>query len=315
MKAPLTSVFLIDPPEKLDPPTDTSLALMREGCRRGQTVLYATLDELRLADGRPLAQVRPVSFAPGEELFSAGPPRDLDLTTCDVLLMRKDPPVDVGYLQATYILDRLPPQVLQINPAAALRNHCEKLIPLHFPDLAPESLVTRSSAGLAAFLDSMERIVVKPLDDCSGRGVFTLTPQDLNRRSLFAQLTGGGGNFVMAQRFLPQVATGEKRVLLLGGEILGYLMRVPAEGDFRSNVNAGGRCVSCTLSAAEEAACAQVGTWLAEQGIHLAGIDLVGGRLLEVNITSPSCLREMNELSGDALERKVVDYIEEHCRR
>lgn len=310
---PLLLAFLIDPPEKLDPPTDTTLAIMREGCRRGHRVVYATLGELRLADGRPQARVRPVRFSAGRELFTAGKPRELDLAACDALFMRKDPPVDEAYLHATYILDRLPPGVLQVNPAAALRNHCEKLIPLHFPDLTPETLVSRRPEELAAFLERMERIVVKPLDDCSGRGIFTLSPQDPNRRSLLEEVTAGGRRFVMGQRFLAQITEGEKRVLLLGEEILGYLKRVPAAGDFRSNVNAGGHCVPCELEEDERAACVRVGAWLAERGVHLAGLDLVGGHLLEVNITSPSCLREMNQLTGQALEERVLDYLESRC--
>lgn len=311
----LTSVFIIDPPKRLDPPTDTSLALMRESLRRGQQVLYCTLAELRLEGDRPRARVRPVVFPPGAELFTAGEQQELDLTAIDVLYMRKDPPVDAAYLHATYILDRLPPKVLQVNPAGALRRHCEKLIPLHFPGLLPETVVSRSARDLNDFLDRVGRIVLKPLDDCSGRGVFTLTVGDPNRRALIELVTAGGTRYVQGQRFLPEVAEGDKRVLLLDGEILGWLKRVPAAGDFRSNVNAGGRCVPCDLTEAERAICGRLGEWLKRENIILAGVDLVGGHVLEVNITSPSCLREMNALTGDSLERKIVDLVENRCRR
>lgn len=310
----LTSVFIIDPPERLDPPTDTTLALMRESLRRGQKVFYCTLSELRLEGDRPRARVRPVTFHPGVELFSAGEQREFDLTTIDALYMRKDPPVDAAYLHATYILDRLPPEVLQVNPADALRRHCEKLIPLHFPGLLPETVVSRSARDLNDFLDRVGRIVLKPLDDCSGRGVFTLTGSDPNRRALIEQVTAGGTRYVQGQRFLPEIAEGDKRVLLLAGEILGWLKRVPAAGDFRSNVNAGGRCVPCDLTETERAICARLGEWLVKEGILLAGVDLVGGHVLEVNITSPSCLREMDALTGDTLERKIVDLVESRCR-
>lgn len=312
---PLTSVFIIDPPERLDPPTDTSLALMRESLWRGQQVFYCTLSELRLDNEAPRARVRPVTFPPESELFSAGDELELDLAAIDVLYMRKDPPVDAAYLHATYILDRLPPQVLQVNPASALRRHCEKLIPLHFPGLLPETVVSRSARDLNDFLDRIGQIVLKPLDDCSGRGVFTLTRSDPNRRALIDQVTAGGTRYVQGQRFLPAIAEGDKRVLLLAGEILGWLRRVPAAGDFRSNVNAGGRCLPCELTQAERAICSRLGEWLNREGVVLAGADLVGEQVLEVNITSPSCLREMNGLTGERLERKIVDLVEGRCRR
>jgi len=310
----LTAVFIIDPPERLDPPTDTSLALMRESLRRGQQVYYCTLSELRLDGGAPRARVRPVAFPPGAELFAAGEERELDLATVDVLFMRKDPPVDAAYLHATYILDRLPPRVLQVNPAQALRRHCEKMIPLHLPGLLPETVVTRAARDLNDFLDRVGQIVLKPLDDCSGRGVFTLTRHDPNRRALIDQVTAGGSRYVQGQRFLPAIAEGDKRVLLLDGEILGWLRRVPATGDFRSNVNAGGRCLPCELTEADRAICARLGAWLSREGIHLAGADLVGEHVLEVNITSPSCLREMDNLTGGRLECKIIDYVERRCR-
>jgi glutathione synthase len=310
----LTSVFIIDPPGRLDPHTDTSLALMRESLNRDQQAFYCTLSDLRLNNEKPRARVRSVTFPPDAEMFSAGEELEIDLSTIDVLYMRKDPPVDAAYLHATYILDWLPPKVLQVNPARALRRHCEKLIPLHFPGLLPETVVTRSSRDLNDFLDRIGQIVLKPLDDCSGRGVFTLTGSDPNRRALIDQVTGGGTRFVQGQRFLPAIADGDKRVLLLAGEILGWLRRVPAAGDFRSNVNAGGRCQTCELTGAERAVCARLGEWLNREGVLLAGVDLVGEHVLEVNITSPSCLREMNELTGARLEGKIIDLVERRCR-
>jgi len=309
---PLNLLFIIDPPERLDPPTDTSLALMREGLRRGHSVLFSTLGQLRLDDGIPMATASAVGFPDGSDLFTAGPWLDLDLGTIDVLFMRKDPPLDAAYLHATYILDRLPPRVMQINPARTLQRHCEKLIPLLFPGLQPESVVTRSPQQLEAFIERVGQVVLKPLDDCSGRGIFTLTPHDPNRRALVGQVTAGGCRFVQAQRYLPEIAEGDKRVLLLGGEILGWLRRVPAPGDFRSNVNAGGHCLPCDLSEKDREICRRLGQWLTAEGIHLAGVDLVGEYVLEVNITSPSCLREMNALSGRRLEHQVIDYVEQH---
>ncbi len=305
----LISVFILDPPERLDPPTDTSLALMRASIDRGHAVFFCTLADLRLEE-RPRAHVRPVVFPHDVGLFTTGPAEDIDLTSVSVLFMRKDPPVDAAYLQAAAILDRLPPAVLQVNPAHSLRLHGEKLIPLYFPGLAPETIVTASAAELLDFLDRHGRIVVKPLEDCSGRGIFALHRGEPLAADRLAQATEKGERFVQGQRFLPEIAQGDKRVLLLGGEILGWVRRLPASGEFRTNINAGGRCVPCELTENDRDICARLRPWLRREEIHLAGVDIVGERVLEVNITSPSCLREINALVGVALEETVLDYIE-----
>lgn len=312
---PLTSVFVIDPPERLDPSTDTSLAVMRASVARGHRVFFATLDGLRLEDGRVALRVRPVDFVPGRELFVDGPETAMSDMECDVVYMRKDPPVDMAYLHATMILDHLPAKVLQINPSRALRSYCEKLIPLHVPGLLPPTVVTRSSQQLLAFLARFNHMVIKPLDDCSGRGVVVVRHTEPHLKNKLAQATAGGTRFVQGQQYLPEVAEGDKRVLLLGGEVLGWVRRVPAAGDFRSNVNAGGQCVPCELNETEFTICARVGAWLRRQDIHLAGVDIVGSHVLEVNITSPSCLREINILTGQRLEERIVDYAEGVCRR
>ena len=308
--ASLTSVFIIDPPERLAPQTDTSLALMRESERRGHRVFFTTLDGLRLDDDRVTLKVRPAAFTPAHALFEAGEECELAGPDCDIVYMRKDPPVDLAYIHATWILERLPPQVLQINPPQALRNRCEKLIPLHLPGLLPPTLMARDTAALDAFLTRMGHIVVKPLDDCSGRGVVALQQGDPQRQALLEHATFDGQRFVQAQRYLPEIAQGDKRVLLLGGEVLGWVRRVPADGDFRSNVNAGGHCEPCDLDDSDYAICVRIGAWLRQHGIHFAGVDIVGRHVLEVNITSPSCLREMNALSGQRLEEAVVAYAE-----
>lgn len=307
---PATSIFIIDPPERLDPPTDTSLALMRESLRRGHLVGYATLDDLRLEQGRVWASIQQVDFPPGQELFRPLPRQELALDQADIVYMRKDPPVDEEYLHASYILDQLPARVLQVNPARALRNWCEKLIPLQFPGMAPPTVMTRSASRLKSFLEQHGKIVLKPLDDCSGRGILALRQGDAGNRQAIDQSTGNGQRFVLGQRFLPEIVEGDKRVLLLGGEILGWVRRLPAAGEFRSNVNAGGSCVPCELTATDRAICERLKPWLQQQRIHLAGVDIVGTQVLEVNITSPSCLREMNVLYGWSLERTILDYVE-----
>ncbi|HKJ87066.1 MAG TPA: glutathione synthase, partial [Gammaproteobacteria bacterium] len=244
----ILALFLIDPPERLDPPTDTTLAVMRESLQRGQRVCYATLDGLRLGRGVPQATVREVEFPPGTELFRSGPTFELNLAEdCDVVWMRKDPPVDLAYLHATYILDFLPSRVLQINPARSLRNFCEKLAPARFAGLQPDTLVTRSVAALADFVARHGKIVIKPLEDCSGHGIVMVEKGTADLADGLRRATEDGTRFVQGQEFLPEIAEGDIRVLMLGGEILGWVRRIPAAGDFRSNINAGGRCVPCLL--------------------------------------------------------------------
>jgi glutathione synthase len=309
MPAP-AALFIIDPPQQLDPITDTTLAIMHASWRRGWQVFACTVADLYLHGDTPRASVWPATFPHGLQLFSAGTRRDLALAECRAVYMRKDPPVDIFYLQATYILARLPGAVLQINRARALAGECEKLIPLAFPGLLPEMLVTTSTDLLEAFLERHGRMVVKPLDDCSGHGIIVLERGDAEGHAKLRQATEHGRRFVQGERFLPEIELGDKRVLLLDGEILGWLRRLPAAGDFRSNVNAGGCCVPCELTDADRAICARLAPWLREQGIVLAGVDIVGEHVLEVNITSPSCLREMNELTGERLEERIVDHVQ-----
>jgi glutathione synthase len=308
---PPAALFIIDPPHQLNPATDTTLAIMQASWQRGWQVFACTVADLYLENHSPRASVWPATFPDGLGLFSAGEGQNLALTDCRAVYMRKDPPVDSFYLHATYILDHLPGEILQINPARALAGQCEKLIPLAFPGLLPESLVTASADLLEAFLGRHGHIVVKPLDDCSGRGIIVLKREDAGRQQTLQEATAEGHRFVQAQRYLPEITQGDKRVLLLGGEILGWVRRLPAAGEFRSNVNAGGHCVPCTLTDVDRDICARLGPWLRERGIVLAGVDIVGEHVLEVNITSPSCLREMNELNGDNLEEKIIDYVEQ----
>lgn len=312
---PINALFVLDPPDQLDPPTDTSLALMRESRRRGQAVFATTLDGLFLAGNRPAALARAVEFQPGEDLFGAGEARELDLAEdCAVVWMRKDPPVDLAYLHATLILDRLPPHVVQVNPARALRDFCEKLAPGLFPDLQPESLVSAAPGLLAGFATRHERIVVKPLEECSGRGVVLLEQGQPDLVEQLNRATANGTRFVQAQRFLPAIFQGDIRVLLLGGEILGSVRRRPPAGSFRSNVNAGGHCEPVELGSTERTLCARLKPWLQRHSIHLAGIDIVGRQVLEINITSPSCLREINQIYGLKLEEAVLDHVEDRLR-
>lgn len=311
----MTILFIIDPPGRLDPPTDTSFAIMQEALSRGHNVLYALIDGLYIEHDRPFARSWHASFERGRDRLEPGREVLLDLATLDAVFMRKDPPVDLTYLHATEILDLLPASVVQINEPSALRRHGEKIIPLRFPGLMPQTLVSASAERLASLFADNDRIVVKVLEDCSGRGVEVISRDDPQRLETLRRLTAGGERFVQGQEFLPQIERGDIRVLMLDGEILGQVRRVPPDGSFRSNVNAGGRCVPCELGERELSICGRLGPWLKANGIALAGIDIVAGQVIEVNISSPSCLREMNDLYGERLETKIVDYLEGRIAR
>lgn len=301
-------LFVMDPPHLLNPGTDTSLVLMKESVRRGHRVYFCSPDRLRL-DGKNRLRAWSRPFKGGDWTANDVSPVDLFLDEIDFCHMRKDPPVDTAYFQTTLLLDRLPKSVLQVNPVHLLRRYCEKLIPLHFPDLFPETLICRGLEELTVFFKQFGDIVVKPLNSCGGRSVYRVSVNDADWSSTLARLVAESSGFLQAQRFLPESSAGDKRVLMLGGEILGSLRRIPVAGDFRSNINAGGTFTACSLTREDLAICERVGKWLAEQGIHFAGVDLVGPYLLEINITSPSCLVELNELAGVQFERRIIDYL------
>ncbi|HVS65486.1 MAG TPA: glutathione synthase [Thermoanaerobaculia bacterium] len=305
-------LFVLDPLELLLPEADTSIAFLREAQRRGHSSSACRVETLGLdVGGRPRATALELTVREGSDWHVAGHSSQVHLDDFDVVWMRKDPPFDLNYLFATHILSLIRPPTLVVNDPQALRDANEKIFALHFPEVCPETIVSRSIAELLEFRESLEgEMVVKPLDGAGGEGVFHITPDDRNAKAILEMSTRHGALYLMAQRFLPEVREGDKRIILVEGEPVGAVLRVPAAGEARANFHVGGRAERTELSARDREICGVVGPTLRERGILFAGIDVIGGWLTEVNVTSPTGIREIHRLDGTVIERLVLDAVE-----
>ncbi len=309
---PLTFAFVMDPLEGVDIAADTTFVMMLEAQQRGHRVLVIDPDDLGVSDGHPFARARAVQlrretgnhcdFEPARRI-------DLDADT-EVVLQRKDPPVDAAYVTATQILG-LCRRALVLNRPSGILAANEKLYACRFPDLMTDTLVSRDRAALIDFMLKLGgEMIVKPLDGKGGEGIFHLRDDDRNLFSILEQSTGFGQRPVMAQRYLPEVRTGDKRILLVDGEPIGAVLRVPGEAESRSNLHVGGRAAQATLDADDERIVAALAPSLRADGLFFVGIDVIGGKLTEVNLTSPTGVQEVNALDGTCLEARILDGIE-----
>lgn len=303
--------FVMDAIETVDIAADTTFALMLEAQRRGHELLYLQLHDLGVRGGQAVARAAPISLRrePGRH-FSLGEPRELALDEADFVFQRKDPPVDAAYAAATQILSLCRRALVRNDPRSLLSAN-EKLYALHFADLMPATLVSREMAALLNFLEEQGgQMVVKPLDGKAGEGIFHLRPGDPNLHSILEQSTAFGARWAMAQAYLPEVRRGDKRILLLEGEPLGAVLRVPAEGESRANFHAGGRAARAGLDSADRRIIERIAPRLRADGLFFVGIDVIGGRLTEINVTSPTGLQEMNALDGARYEERILERIE-----
>jgi glutathione synthase len=301
--------FLMDPLDDVRVDHDSTFALMLECQRRGLEVLELRQEWLYVAEGRTRSRMRTVRVQrkPGAH-FRVSADSDGELADLDVLFLRKDPPVDDEYLRATQLIELGPGPVL-INEPCGLRAANEKLFALRFPDLVPPTLVTRDLDRLRAFVDAQGGDgVVKPLDGCGGRGVLRVRRSDPNLSSLLEIATNGGRVPVMAQAYLPAVHEGDKRIILLAGQPLGAVLRVPRRGELRANFASGGRAAPASLTPRDREICRRLAPALEAFGLWFVGIDVIGGSLTEVNVTSPTGLVEIDALTGQSLEERVIDF-------
>jgi glutathione synthase len=307
-----TFVFVMDPIEAIDIAGDTSFVLMLEAQRRGHRVFHADPGDLSVSDGR--ARVRARAATLRREVGNhadLAPPQLLVLDDdVDVVLQRKDPPVDAEYVTATQILG-LCRRALVLNRPAGILAANEKLYACGFPELMAETLVTREIPQLIDFMAKLGgEMIVKPLDGRGGEGIFHVHNEDRNLFSILEQSTGFGSRRVMAQRYLPEVRTGDKRILLVDGEPIGAVLRVPAERETRSNLHVGGKPAPGVLDEVDRRIVAALAPSLREDGLFFVGIDVIGGRLTEVNVTSPTGVQEINALDDTCLETRILDAIE-----
>lgn len=290
----------MDPIETVNVDADTTFALMEEAQARGATLYVYHPDQLAWNEGRVLARARPVTVRHVQgEHATLGEPLVLDLAEdVDVVLMRQDPPFDMAYQTAAHILELLKGRTLVLNDPFWVRSSPEKLLPLLYPDLIPPTLITRDAQAVRAFRDTHSDIIVKPLYGNGGAGVFRLKPGDGNLASLLEMFFAASREPVVVQAFLPAVEKGDKRVIIIDGEPVGAINRVPQKGETRSNMHVGGVAEASELDAADRRICDAIGPLLRERGLVLVGIDVIGGRLTEINVTSPTGVQELKRFSG-----------------
>jgi len=302
----------MDPMESINIDGDSSFALMLEAQARGHKLWHYHVRHLSMKAGEVTAWAHPVTVKRERGAhYEFGPPVQLDLARdIDVVLMRQDPPFDMAYITATHILEHIHPKTLVVNDPASVRNAPEKLFVLKFPELMPETLVTSDTREIVRFRQEHGDIIVKPLFGNGGAGVFHLKPNDSNLNSLIEMFTERSREPLMVQKYLPAVRQGDKRVILIDGVALGGINRVPAEGEARSNMHVGGTPVKTVLTERELEICAKIGPELKARGMIFVGIDVIGGYLTEINVTSPTGLQELARFDGIHLERNIWDAIE-----
>ena len=302
----------MDPIDRINIRGDSTFALLLEAQQRGHKLSYYTPDRLAMLDGKVFAAVAPLTVKDvAGEHFSLGESKRTALSEFDVILLRQDPPFDLAYITSTHLLERIHPKTLVVNDPAAVRNAPEKMFVTKFPALMPPTLLTRDLAEIKAFRAQHGDIVMKPLYGHGGGAVFRLTRDDLNFGSLYDMFANTFREAWVIQKFLPEVRDGDKRILLVDGEFAGAVNRVPAADDLRSNMVRGGSPKETELSAREREICHAIGPALRERGLLFVGIDVIGGWLTEINVTSPTGIRAIKNLGGKDIAALIWDKIEQ----
>lgn len=304
--------FQMDPISGVDVDADSSFRLAEEAQARGHSLFFYSPDQLAYQEGRITARgqdmtVQRVAGNPAE----LGSVREVDLAEFDVVWLRQDPPFDMHYITSTHLLDRLAGQALVVNDPFWVRNYPEKLLVLDFPDLTPPTTVARDLQTIKQFKARHGDIILKPLYGNGGAGVFRLDANDRNLTSLHELFTGFSREPLIVQKFLPDVSAGDKRIILVDGEAVGAINRVPAAGETRSNMHVGGRPEKIGLNARDREICAAIGPLLREKGQIFVGIDVIGDYLTEINVTSPTGIQELERFDGVNIAEKIWQAIED----
>lgn len=312
-RSSLSVGIIMDPIARIKPAKDSTFAMLLALARHGHHTHYLELNDLWLRDGAVYCRSRPVSVRDQtDDYYTLGPVVSGSVQRFDCLLMRKDPPFNMEYIYATYLLDVAEHQgVAVINRPQALRDANEKAFTAHFPHCCPPTLITRDRQRLREFLQEQERIVIKPLDGMGGSSIFRVDLGDPNTSVIFETMTQFDQQTVIAQRFLPEYSAGDKRILLINGEPVDYaLARIPAPGEARANLAAGGRGEAVRLTERDRWICEQVGPALRERGLIFVGLDVIGDYLTEINVTSPTGIRELDQACQMDIAGRLVRYLE-----
>ncbi len=304
-------VYVMDPMDRVLPDKDTTFAFQRAAMARGHTALHCEPKDLYVKGGDVFARARhvTVSDAPPHVTFAAG--EDVRLADVEAVFIRKDPPFDAMYLYATLLLERARGRTVLVNDPRGLREGNEKLYALHFPQWMPRTIVSSHEDQIFVFVKTVGgRAVIKPLDLAGGSGVMLLNEGDKNAKSIVQLLTAEGARYAMVQEFLPAVTKGDKRILLLDGEVLGAINRVPRAEDFRSNIHVGGSVEACEVTDDERRMVADLAPRLRADGLYFVGLDVIGGRLTEVNVTSPTGIQQLSRHENKDRAAEVIAWVE-----
>lgn len=305
--------IVMDPIQSIHYKKDSSLAMLLAAQKRGWTLFYMEPQDLFLANGRAMGSIRPLQvFADPQRWFELGDASQQSLASLDVILMRKDPPFDNEFLYATHILEAAEREgALIVNRPASLRDCNEKLFATQFPQCTPENIVTRRSDILRSFAKQHRDVILKPLDGMGGSQIFRIREEDPNLSVIIETLTDYGRQQIMAQRYLPEIVDGDKRILMIDGEPLDYcLARIPQQGETRGNLAAGGRGEARPLTERDRWIANQVGPSLKARGLLFVGLDVIGDYLTEINVTSPTCIREIDAAYNTDIGGQLMEAID-----
>ncbi|MEX0583372.1 MAG: glutathione synthase [Sneathiella sp.] len=308
----LAVAIQMDPVESIDINGDSSFVLGLEAQTRGHGLFHYGPQDMSFSQGRIVANVRPITLRrEAGNHYTAGAAERVDLATMDVVLMRQDPPFDMSYITATHLLEHIHPQTLVVNDPVSVRNAPEKLFVTHFDGIMPPTLISSNLSEIREFRAEFKDIIVKPLYGNGGAGVFHIKPEDENLTALCEMFTQFYREPMIVQKYLPEVRQGDKRIILVDGEPVGAINRVPQAGEVRSNMHVGGKAVKSALTSRETEICRAIGPALKEQGLIFVGIDVIGDYLTEINVTSPTGLQEINRFDDVKLEAVIWDCLEE----
>lgn len=308
----LNVAIQMDHVSSIDINGDSTFVMGLEAQKRGYNLYHYVPGKLSLSNGRVLAEAEPMTLKRERgNHYTLGETRTLDLIKdADVVLMRQDPPFDMAYITATHILEQIHPETLVVNDPREVRNAPEKLFVTHFPEFMPPTLIASDRKQILAFREEHKDIIIKPLYGNGGAGVFHIKPGDENLNSLLEVFAGLYREPIIAQAYLKDVRAGDKRIILIDGEIAGATNRVPMEGEARSNMHVGGKAVKSEITDSERDICAAIGPELKKRGLIFVGIDVIGGYMTEINVTSPTGLQEINRFDDVCLEADIWDAIE-----